>query len=273
MRARWGAAGLVWLLASWGPARAERPAAEIDLGTGTLDAGELSLGPVRIQGGITDWLTAGTYPVPWGVSLIDPASRSANGFAKAEVLRRGRWSASMRSGAVYARLDDIDGDGLGARAWLFPSSARLGARLTGEWAVAAELTWVYARIAASRLQEADPVIAGVAIANSAHGGLVVRYALSRRLTLWARARVLLGHTPVLATGGMRLSRAARLEVRARAEAADLSTTGAATAGLLATLDRFNVRFGLGYGHWIVPMVELPVGESLPSVDLDLYWRF
>ena len=36
---------------------------------------------------------------------------------------------------------------------------------------------------------------------------------------------------------------------------------------------FNLRFGIGYGNWSVPVINLVLPEKTPIVDLDLYWRF
>lgn len=272
MRAILGSLGLVWLL-SPAAAEAERPpSAEVDLGAATLERRELSLGLVRAQYGATRWLTVGSFTLPWGVMIYDPASQVVNAYAKAGAPIGERLAASFRLGLVWARLDDLDGDGLDARARLLTTNTRLAAELGPRWALTGELTWVFAQAAAERLDEADTEVAGVAIANTGYVGLGARRALSRRLTLWIRGRLLLDHAPVIAEGQAQISPRTRIEARARADGAELSTAGSVTAGVLATFGRLNLRVGVGYGHWIVPMVELPVGRNLPSVDLDIYWR-
>lgn len=271
MRTLGGCVGLVCLLSA--PAAAERaPSAEVDLGAASLERRELSIGLMRAQYGATDWLTAGSYTLPWGLMIADPASLIANAFARAAAPVTDELSASLQVGLVWAHLDDIDRDGLDARVQLVNANGRVSAALSDRWAITGELTWVFAQVTAERLDETDAEIAGVAIANTGHASIGARYRRSPRLTLWARARVLIDHAPVIAEGAAQISARTRIEARARANGADLSTTGSAMIGALATFGRLNLRVGVGYGHWIVPMIELPVGQNLPSVDLDLYWR-
>lgn len=258
--------------AAHGAAHAEPSSADIDLGSATLERNGAVVGPTRIALGVTRFLTIGTHPILWIAPALAPGSFSASGFAKASH-RTGRITLAARGTIVYARLADLDDDGLDARALLLPFRATADLRLSRRWIAGGELAGVAAKITATRPSNQDTDINGVAIANSAHVGATLRYRANRRWTLWLRSRFIVAHAPVTAEGDVPLSEDARAHIKARANAADLAAGASFMAGFHWQGPRFNVRIGVGYGHWVLPWIQLPVGEAGPTADLAAYWRF
>jgi hypothetical protein len=114
---------------------------------------------------------------------------------------------------------------------------------------------------------------GVVLANNVHMGWIQRYRWHQVLTSWARLRVLVDRAPARASGDGQLSEHARFRVRARAEAAEDASGVSLMVGGLATYDALNLRWGIGYGTWFLPWIDLPVGQDTVTADLDVYWRF
>lgn len=250
-----------------------RSSADIDLGTATLGQGEVAVGPTKGAIGAFDWLMIGSYTVPWAIAFLDRGSAVPNAFGKLELARFERVSVSARSALFYLHFDDLDRDGLNARAIISNNRASLAGRLSPRLGATAEINAVFVRAAADRPSDQDTEVHGVALANTVHVAGLLRYRLRRRFTLWSRARLVILHDPVVVEGGASLSPDSRLEIRARANAAELATVGSVMIGGLYTWRSMSVRLGVGYGHWVLPWIGLPVGHRLVSGDFDLYWRF
>lgn len=253
------------------PARAS--AADIDLGTATLHPGEVAFGPLHGAIGLGKRTMVGTYIVPWSIALLDRFSVIPNGFVKVQAGRLGVVSLAVQTSLFYARLDDLDEDGLDARAIVWPSQVMIGADWNSRWSTTFELTGVVVQATADKLGDQDTEMYGVALANTFHVGVVQRFRWTRSISLWARGRLVLEHAPVLVHARAPLSESARIEIQARANSAELSSVGSGMVGVALHWRRMNIRLGVGYGHWIVPWVLLPVGTNLITGDVDLYWRF
>lgn len=247
--------------------------ADIDLGTATFDHLEVALGLFSTTLGLGDRFMVGTYHLPWLVALLVPNSVAPNIFAKAEVYRQGAFSASLSSSLFYARLGDVDGDGLEARAFIWPIRAMLSARWMSRYSTSLELTTVYSSLRGDHPAENDTRIHGVAIARSAHIGVFQRIRISQRLTLWGRLRMLMGHSPLLAEADATFSETMNVNIQARANTAELSSGAAAVFGAHLEWSRFALTIGMGYGTWFLPGIYLPIGQHAPIGELNFYVRF
>ncbi|HEY6879611.1 MAG TPA: hypothetical protein VI299_16405, partial [Polyangiales bacterium] len=49
--------------------------------------------------------------------------------------------------------------------------------------------------------------------------------------------------------------------------------GALTVSLVVRARRFGLRFGVGYGNWVLPRLRVPVPVALPFVVMDIFGRF
>ncbi len=56
-------------------------------------------------------------------------------------------------------------------------------------------------LSAAQISDVKADAFGVALARSAHIGLIQRLRLARWISLWARGRLLAGHSPLVAGGG------------------------------------------------------------------------
>jgi hypothetical protein len=45
------------------------------------------------------------------------------------------------------------------------------------------------------------------------------------------------------------------------------------AGVMLSLDTFNLRLLGGYGNYVVPVVNFSVPDAIPMIDADIFWRF
>jgi hypothetical protein len=266
---------LLSLPAGWSQAQ-ERPqteAVEVDLGTATLDHLDVTLGPFGLAGGLSNRAMLGTYTLPWMVGLAAPGSVVPNAFGKIRLFDRHGASASVSTGLFYARLERSEHQDLDLRAWIWPVRTLWQLEWRERFSTTVELTSVFASLTGDRLSESGTRVYGVAVAQSGYAGLIQRWRATDRLSVWGRFRVLLGHSPVVAEADSQLSESVRVNVQARASAAELTSGVAGVGGVHLQWSRWAMSVGAGYGTWFLPGIYLPVGENTAIGEFDLYYRF
>ncbi len=247
--------------------------ASIDLATGVLAKSESSLGLFQVAHGLGGGVMLGSYTLPWATSLLAKGSIVPNAFVKLELFHHRGLSAAIKTSLFWARLNDIDGDNLKVRSLVWPTRFFLNQDFSPRWATTLEFTSVYVRASGEGLANNDTRVHGVAVASNAHVGVIQRVRVWRQLALWVRFRSLLAHSPVLADAQSSLSETARIRVQARANSAELRSGYAVMSGVHWQWRRFSVLAGVGYGTWILPWIDLPVGKNSISGELDLSYRF
>ena len=247
--------------------------ADVDLGTATPGHLRGTVGLSSATLGLSDHVLLGTYVAPWLIAAFFDDSIAPNAFARVEFLRTKGFSASLSSSLFYARLGDVDSDGLKARALIWPLRAHAAYRWHHRHATTLELGTVYSSITGDSPGQNDTRVHGVAIARSSHLGIIQRMRLTKRLSIWGRMRFLLGHSPVKADAQSDLSESLRVHVEARANASELSSGVAGVAGVHLEWKRFALTAGAGYGTWFLPAIYLPVGQNAPIGELKFYFRF
>lgn len=254
----------------------ERRAVDIDLGTQTLDHMEFALGPLKASMGFGGFLMVGTYTLPWLAALLVPDSVAPNISAKARLFSYRGVSADLSSNFFYARLGDVDGDGLNMRAVIWPIRGALAyqwPQFDGRFSTSLAFTNVHSSITGGSLFQSDTRVFGVAVARSRHLGLNQRFQVNRNLSFWSRLRVLVGHSPVVARVDTEIGEDLEVIVEARANASELSSGVALVGGIHLEVFRFAMVLGGGYGTWFLPGIYLPIGQNAPIGEVNMYFRF
>jgi hypothetical protein len=248
-------------------------AVDVDLGTATLGHFDMTAGPFAAAVGLYDRAMIGTYTLPWIASAAAPGSVVPNVFAKVRLFSDDSLSASLSTSIFYARLEDGGGQELKIRAWILPVRALFEATWRERFSTTLEFTSVYASLTGDQLIEAGTRVQGLALARSFQTGVIQRWRANDTLSLWGRARLLLGHSPLVAEANSQVSESVRVTVQARANAAELSSGVAAVGGIHLQWPRYAMSAGAGYGTWFLPGIYLPVGDNTVIGEFDFYFRF
>jgi hypothetical protein len=60
---------------------------------------------------------------------------------------------------------------------------------------------------------------------------------------------------------------------ARSRALEVEAAASVTVSLHLMLGGFNLKAGVGYGNWSLPLLNLVVPRQTPIAEFDLFWRF
>lgn len=239
----------------------------------TLGAGEFSVGLFDLQVGLLDEVTIGTYIAPWLLfPVLDTPIPTA--FIKIRDWFHGPVNLSLRATLLYIppkALQTLGGEAkFDAAAINMPIEAAASFELGTRFVQSASLTYVLTQVGAS--QASTTSIAGALTASQLTLSAVTEYRLTRGFSLTLLARVLVARSNlrarVLATRGS-------TEIDADV---GLSTNyghvvACLVPGLALRGSHVNFEFGLGYGSWWLPIIELPSPFATPVPEVNFYVVF
>lgn len=252
------------------PARAEFEELTAD-NAHTLGSGDFVLGVFHLDFGVFDNLMVGTHTVPWLIGM-------ANARVKWRLIHAGGLALSV--GLSAFRLDlkslqrfrqaDLESTGI---AWLVPAEAYASYRLTPELMLnfGAVVTSVSVQGKYSREQ-----FEGAAAVTNGQWVGSLEWRWLEGLALIAQARWLVFQ---VAEGGAsateQIDEFTRVEVHgsARSHALEVKDAMSLTASLQVILGSFNLKAGVGYGNWSLPLINLVVPRKTPIAEFDLFLRF
>ena len=239
----------------------------------TLNGGELSLGLVDWDVGITDEVTVGTHPVLWvggpwfGNPVANAKLKVRDWFHDQFALSAMTSFAYLDGGRLATDLISKDAD-----ATLFV----LDTRIDGAWrsnhtlTVGASIDFTYANLSGSR--GFDSAL-GNAVENTLRLTGWGEWRLSRVVALKLNGRVLLFGSPP--TGRLQFRAASTVSVDARVSFANVAPTGAWAVWpeLEFSWQHVNLMFGAGYGYLAVPIVDVTLNQRGLLLTGDFFVRF
>lgn len=243
----------------------------------TLAPGELRAGLWKLEAGlpVPSWLEGaqvGTYSWPWLLWAAD--ARLVNAHAKAQVWAQGAWSTTLGLGLVRLGLsNDQGGD---ATFTVVPVEAIVGYRFGPRLTIAAGLLYTDVSLSGYYDSEDDGYLRGTATVSNLQIPITFEWRWSRRTAFIVQPRFIpyqgVGGT---AHGTLRPDAYTKIEVFATGESdvADPARAFALTTDFAWSFDHLNLRAGLTFGNFSLPMLNFvsPVKFVWPNVDL--YWRF
>jgi hypothetical protein len=117
---------------------------------------------------------------------------------------------------------------------------------------------------------------GVAAVSNLQLTSTTEWRLSRVWALYLHARVLVYQVAKATTAAsFQPDDFTDVEVigGAQTDAVDIEGAASLTLGMSASWESFNVRFGLGYGNYMIPGIYFVLPSKIPFPELDLYWRW
>jgi hypothetical protein len=267
---------LAFALAVGAPALARadhvRGAERTDIGAYTLKANEMSVGIQRFEMGLFKPVTLGTYTLPWFLfPILSVPVPSA--WLKIRDWFYGPVAVAVRGGFIY-----LDARALASKAaegsarasvWVLPITASVSARLHERITESVELSYLGTALSADI--EAPTTIGGASVTSIFSMAALTEVRLSRKFALDMLHRLSLYRSPVSVTGAVETD---GIEVQPTMTAT--STSGplySFTTSLHMSFGPVNLRLGVGYGAFWIPMAEVPVQLKFPMPDFDFYVRF
>jgi len=237
----------------------------------TLEGGRLRLGLFKVQVGLFDFLTVGTYTLPWAVL-------AATIHAKLRFFTTERFALSVQAGFAYfdsRRLQWLNDEIGSAVVTVLPLEAQLSYRPAD--ALSLSFGASYTEVAVDgelSINAYNGAGRGAADNFQLTGNAELR--LNSVFALVAELRwLMLQRVAANANATLRPDAFTVVVVHGGATARDFEVRDAFSIvpSLLITLGVFNVRLGVGYGNFNVPLVNFVVPEPTLIPEADLYFLF
>lgn len=230
------------------------------------EQGALSIGLWRLDVGIFDRLDVGTYTWLWALPF-------PNFQLKWRIWSDDRWAVALRTGLYYVDFDwifwtDFESD---ASAGIFPLELWLTIPLHRDWGLHLGVAWTTVFLDGTY----DPdEFQGAAAHDNEQMIVSGEWRLTRvtRLLLtlrWLAFEQLRGD----ASFHRQLDEYTTVEIVGAAELRGESVRNAASLMLTVVLgwETFHFRFGLGYGNYNVPSINVMIPVMTPIAELDFWW--
>jgi hypothetical protein len=237
----------------------------------TLEGGAVRLGVFKLQVGLFDFLTVGTYTLPWAVL-------AATVHAKLRLVEAGPFALSVQAGFAYfdsRRLQWLNDEIGSAVVTVLPLEAQLSYRPVD--ALSLSFGAAYTEVAVDGELSIEAYNgAGRGAADNAQLTGNAELRLNSVFALIVELRwLMLQRVAANANATLRPDAFTVVVVHGGAAARDFEVRDAFSVvpSLLITLGVFNLRLGVGYGNYNIPLVNFVVPERTLIPEADLYFLF
>lgn len=237
----------------------------------TLEGGAVRLGLFKFQLGLFDFLTVGTYTLPWAVL-------AATIHAKLRLVEAGPFALSVQAGFAYfdsRRLQWLNDEVGNAVVTVLPLEAALSYRPTDPLSLS--FGAAYTEVAVDGELSIDAFNgAGRGAADNFQLTGNAELRLSSVLALVIELRwLMLQRVAANADATLRPDAFTVVVVHGGGAARDFEVRDAFSVvpSLLITLGVFNLRLGVGYGNYNIPLVNFVVPQRTLIPEADLYFLF
>jgi hypothetical protein len=250
-----------------------RPHSRTDFTAYTRPRGRAAVGPLKLELGLVDEVTLGTYVPPWFTFALVGAP-APNFYLKARDWWSGPLTLAVRGGFLYvdgrqlAKLAGVDARGnLMALLSEFDASLRASAR------VCVSLGIEYTHIAAiGSRAEVTTSIEGASTANTVHARVFGQWQMTRVFSLTLLLRYFGYQGPTRADVSAESS-AATIDAHLSGQPAHGRQRFAAVPGVSFDWTRWELSAGIGYGAFPLPALSLPTRRAWPILDLAVAYHF
>lgn len=243
----------------------------------TLRPGEWRVGLWKVEAGLPlprplGPAQIGTYTLPYLAWIAD--LQTANVYAKATVVDRGPWSATLGAGLVYARLTADQND---ARFTITPFDGYLGYRFGKRLTLAGGLLYTNVEVdGAYTPDEDDLLLRGTAAVSNLQVPVTLEWRWSRVTALVVQGRLLaFQDTGGRGNGEYMIDEATKVTVVASGETDALEPlrSFALTTDFVWSWSHVNLRAGVTYGNVSLPMLNFVAPAKIVFPNIDFYVRF
>lgn len=239
----------------------------------TLNRRELRIGLWKIEYGLLDSLTLGTYPLIWLFKV-------ANLSAKYEYVLNDRWSFGTRLSLARLDLQRLNEDSPPAALYTIPfelwASRRFGDRLSLSAGAIFSKVGVSGATEGEAQHDVDNSLEGAAAVTNLQLATTFEWRITRVTALQLHGRWL-AYQDATASSTITLhpDEYTTVEVVAAAEtdAVDVANAFSVLPSFIFSWNTFRLRLGLGYGNFNVPVINFVIPTRTLIPDFDLYWRW
>jgi hypothetical protein len=234
----------------------------------SLEGGQLKLGVLAFEYGITDWLSIGTDPPAWAARLVGPIL-VPNAHAELALVRQERGRLSAMAAGYYLRLSRVSGADGGVVA--VPLSLFASAGVTPRNWVHLEGVFNFVRgFGTGDTDRAD--VEGAITTRSWQLGVMFEHRLLRQLALTLRGRLQVATSPLVLRGDADPDPFTHAEVQVELRPAREHPWAVVAAGTYQW-KHAHLRLGVGYGSYFVPGANVvpPYFGIIPDGSFALYF--
>jgi hypothetical protein len=265
------ALSIAGLLAFGGSAHAwvEGPHGVPDYSAHTMADGEIRLSLFRSGYAFTDWLQVETLPLLWAV-------RVTNFDFKASYPVSDTWTLSANLGLLAWNLANMPGaskDAADVRLNGLPVQAR-STWVLGDWGLTAGLAYTGIKVSGDADADAADLDATAAISTSQLTG-AAEWRTSRSFALVLEGRLMIWEdlrADAVTTTDIDDDTVLVLHGDTQVDLQQ-PVRGNATLSAMWSYETFNLRLGLGYGHYSLPVFSTFLTQATVVPEFAMYWRF
>lgn len=251
----------------------ERPNQRTDYTAYTRPAGRVSFGPLKLELGLIDEITIGTYVPPWFAFPV-LGSPVPNGYLKLRSWWSGPITLALRGGLLFidgtavAELADED-----ASASVLETSAEADISFRFGRAITLSAGVDYNHLhAVGDTEQAATQIEGASTADTWNSRLFLEWHLTRVFSLTVLLRYLIYQGPVDADADLE-GTVVSIEGDLSAGTSVPRRRFAGVPGIAFDWQHWELYLGVGYGVFPLPVVGIPTSRAYPVVDFAFAYRF
>lgn len=243
----------------------------------TLRDGEWRLGLFRVEYGLWDSVSIGTYTVPWALAISSAMAKWR--FYDTD---SGRFSASTRLSVLaldFTKLKkrvggDASEDDPSATLVVVPFELASSYRLNKDMTLSAEMVFTSVTLKGDGSKSSTD-FEGAAATSNGQLGLTFEWRWSEVTALVLHARTLMYQTAQVAGNTVvPVDDYTTIEIVGSGETDALDYSASSfVPSLQWSWSSLNLRAGMGYGNWNIPGINFVLPNKSVILDFDLYWRF
>lgn len=239
----------------------------------TRPRGRVAAGPLKLELGLIDEVTVGTYVPPW---FAFPALGAPvpNGYVKLRSWWPGPAALAVRGGALFidgTAIAELADESASASVLALMGELDLSLRLSARLSLSAGLDYTHLA-ALGDAQQAATSLEGASTADTYNARLFAEWRLTRVFSLSLLLRYLIYQSPLEADTNLR-GLALDVDGDLSAESSRARKRAAVVPGVAFDWEHWELALGVGYGVFALPALGIPTARAYPVVDLAFAYRF
>jgi len=250
----------------------------------TLRDGEWRAGLWKAEYGVFDSIDLHTYLVPWLFG-------AGNAGIKWEYEWDDITSISLRAHSLKVDLTQFESDPseeneqspapepkTQANFWILPFEITYTQKVEDDMTLSAG--WLYNRVVLAGGVDAGGDVNGAAAITTGQLTGTIQLKHSRSFATIIHARIV-AYQDLSAQGNIVRTEVVPPDItlefageaQSDSDAAQVKNGASIVASAQHSWSSMNIRYGLGYGNWSLPILNMVLPQRTPIVEFDVYWRF
>jgi hypothetical protein len=247
---------------------------QTELSAFTLQGRQARLGLFKLEYGILDRWTVGTYTLPW---VLMPILKGPvlNLYTKVKLLEVGNFHLAGKLGFFYANIHGLETSSVddgSFRGTIVPLAAQGSYIFSKRWTASADLTWVQAIMHGDAESASESSVGGAVGQSNFQLALSGEYRFNKHAALNLLVRFAPYVQPLQLTTDAEVGGDTDVTIDAEFES-DNQNAFLIQTGMTFSWGIWNLRAGIGYGNVFIPGPLLVTAVRTVVPDFDFYVRF